>query len=177
MSIVETFTKDTLLKRIEGLNTPVSVALNSDTVALGNPAVVSGAHNTQLKLTGTSLYTEGYEDVLVGTVSVAYDRLDLAKLFKGVPLKFTIPDDNDITNLYGYLPALSNLIGVQLFEEDVADVTITATTDKVVVKALATSLNVTGSFEIKLNVPPLDLSKLSGGQTVRSKPTTERSGS
>lgn len=162
MSIVETFTKDTLLKRIEGLNTPVPVALNSDTVTMGNPTVVTGAHNTQLKLTGSSLYTEGHEDILVGTVNVAYDRLDLAKLFKGVRLYFKLSDDKPVASLYAFLPTLSNLVGVALYEEDVNDVAITPATEKVTVVAKSTSLNVTGKVDITFFVPPIDLDKLNG---------------
>jgi len=162
MGIVETFTKDTLLKRIEGLNSPATIALNTDTVAVGNPTAVTGTKNTQVMLTGTTIGTEGYEDVLAGTQRISYDRLDLAKLFKGVKLYFKLPDDGSVGSLYAFLPTLSNLSGVALYQEDVNNAVITPNTEKVTLTAKSTSLNVTGKVDITFFVPPVDLSKLKG---------------
>ena len=161
MAIVEAFRKDTLLAYATGTQPDIVVPLNGESVSLGAPLVVSGSENTQVVLSGTGTEIEGFQDIYVGQTSLTYNRLDLGLLFKGVAFVFEPGKTSKAKTLYEFLDQMSELLGVQFYPEDVYDVDLTnEALSKIPVKAQPTSLNYTGSFEIDVLIPPIDLDTL-----------------
>lgn len=161
MAIVEAFRNDTLLAYATGTQPDIVVPLNGESVSLGAPLVVLGSENTQVVLSGTGTEVEGFKDIYVGQVSLTYNRLDLGTLFKGVSFTFEPGKTSKAKTLYEFLDQMSELLGVEFYPEDVYDVDLTdEAMTKIPIKALPTSLNYVGSFELDVLIPPIDLDTL-----------------
>lgn len=171
MAIVDAFREDTLLAYATGVQPEIVVPLNGDSVLLGHPQSMVGSTNTQVVVSGTGTEVEGFKDVYVGQVILAYDRLDLGVLFNGIVVTFEAGVTSDATTMHGWLAEFSELYGVKLYPEDVEDTDLTAD-GEIVVKALPTSLNYTGGFAIDKYTPPIDIDVLSGELDIFSDPVT-----
>lgn len=164
MAIVDAFREDTLLAYATGVQPEITVPLNGESVLLGQPLSMTGSSNTQVTLTGTGVAVEGFKDVYVGQVALIYNRLDLSVLFKGITPLFKVGVTSKATTLHGWLDEFSELYGVKLYPEDVANVDLTTVgLMSVEAVALPTSLNYTGKFTISIYVPPIDIADLEAG--------------
>lgn len=173
MANVTTLTTETMLAVIDAQQVGLELPINSDTVVLSGPLTMVGRKNTQLNLTGTGEYTEGYPDVYIGRASVQYDRLDLAVLFRGIPFDLELIPEDRFSSLHGALEDLSERYGMVFYPEDIEDTPLDVTMPTVEFKAKADSLNFTGTVALNIVTKDTDLSELLTTLDIYVEPDTK----
>jgi hypothetical protein len=162
MPNVKTHTTDSFLGLVNAVMAPPQLPINSDTAVLSAPLSMVGGNNTQITMSGSGLYTEGYDDVYTGRSILQYDRLDLGVLFKGILLSIDLGQSGTYSTLHDTLDLFSEAYGIRFWPEDIIDVdlsTIHATTN-IKFEATKTSLNFTGFATLQAVRPPVDLAGL-----------------
>jgi hypothetical protein len=174
MPNVKTHTPDSFLGLVNAVMAPPQLPINSDTAVLSAPLSMVGGNNTQITLSGSGGYTEGYDDVYVGRTVLQYDRLDLGVLFKGIGFSIDLGQNGTYPTLHDTLDLFSEAYGIRFHPEDIVNVDLSDvhTTTNIPFAATKTSLNFTGVAQLQAIRPPVELDGLKTELDVFVEPDT-----
>lgn len=175
MPNVKTHTPETFLGLVNAVKAPPQLPINSDTAVLSAPLSMVGGNNTQITLSGSGGYTEGYDDVYVGRTVLQYDRLDLGVLFKGIGFSIDLGQSGTYPTLHDTLDLFSEAYGIRFHPEDIVNVDLSGvhTTTMIPFAATKTSLNFTGVAQLQAIRPPVELDGLKTNLDVFVEPDTQ----
>lgn len=135
---------NTILDRFTAINSStLRQPLTTENVVLESIGVLSG-QSTNTKATLRPLPDGGFTQ----SITIGWRRLDLGKLFMGIPVMIRNPD---VTTTRDLVPILNAMYGTELAREDILSASLppNATNANVVMTADPASLYLVGSFTLR----------------------------